>query len=67
MTILTEGVHAGEFLLAEANGHISRETVVVQSGENLVAGTVLGKITANGKYIAYSDGNADGSEVALGS
>ena len=32
----------------------------------LAAGTVVGKITASGKYVAYADGNADGSQTAAG-
>jgi len=60
----TEGAHAGEFLLSEGNGRISRETITLVSGQDLSAGTVIGKITASGKYTAYADGNVDGSEVA---
>lgn len=44
----------------------SREKVTVLSGENLVSGAVVGKITASGKVVAYNDGNNDGSEVAYG-
>lgn len=56
--MLTEQKRAGEFLIAEGNGSISREKVVVVSGAGvLVPGTVLGKITASGKYDAYD--NAD--------
>ncbi len=60
----TEGTRAGEFLLSEGNGAISRESVTLISGQDLVAGTVLGKITASGKYTAYSDVASNGSEVA---
>ena len=59
-----EGKRAGEFLLSEGNGAISREQVTLITGQNLVAGTVLGKITASSKYTAYADGAVDGSEVA---
>lgn len=63
---LTESLNSGEFLLAEGNGSISREAVTIASGQNLVAGTVVGKITASGKYTAYDDDNADGSQTAAG-
>lgn len=54
-----------EFLLIEANGTLSREQITVVSGAGaLGAGTVLGKITASGKYTAYDDDNVDGSETA---
>ncbi|WAR42927.1 head decoration protein [Methylomonas rapida] len=45
MTTLTEGRHAGEFLVSEGRGWISREGVVIDVGENLQAGDVLGQIT----------------------
>lgn len=51
MTVLTEGRHAGEFMVSEANNTRSRETGTVVSGQNLVAGQVVqfdndGKLTA---------------------
>ncbi|MCP5196988.1 MAG: head decoration protein [Gammaproteobacteria bacterium] len=45
--------------------HLSRETLTLVSGAGLVkAGTVLGQITASGKYTPYDDGFSDGSETA---
>lgn len=47
MTIKIEGVHAGEFLLSEANGTRSREEVVICAGSGkLAAGTLIAQITA---------------------
>lgn len=66
MAIQNETTHAGEFLLSEGNGNISREQVVIASGENLAAGAVVGKITASGKYVAYNDAGVAGEEVAAG-
>jgi len=66
MTTLNESVHAGEFLLSEGNGLISREAVTIAEGQNLVAGTVVAKVTASGKYVAQAAGGDDGSEVAAG-
>lgn len=64
--MLTETSHAGEFLYAEANGTLSRERIVIASGEGeLKAGTVLGKL-AGGKYAAYDNAAADGSQTAVG-
>lgn len=40
-------------------------SVTIDTGD-LAAGTVLGKITASGKYVAYNDGASNGSEVAVG-
>ncbi len=53
------------FLLSEAPGTLSRETVTVVSGAGVVeAGTVLGKITASGKYEPYDNTANTGIEVA---
>lgn len=56
-----------EFVLTEARGQRSRENiVVVQTGAEILSGTVLGKITASGKYKPYSNAASDGTEVAAG-
>ncbi len=39
--VFTEGAHAGEFILSEANGQRSRENGTLLSGLNLAAGTPL--------------------------
>lgn len=53
MSIKTEGVHAGEFLLSEANGSRSRENIVIAGGAGkLVAGTILAAITAANALVA---------------
>ncbi len=65
--MLTQGKNTAEFMLSEGNGSISREQVVISSAAGaLVPGTVLGKITVGGEYVAYSNGASDGSEVAAG-
>ena len=62
--MLIEKSRAGQFLLAEANGTLSRERIVVASGQGVCpVGQVLGKITATGEYGKYS--NAD-TETGLG-
>lgn len=64
--MLTETSHAGEFILAEANGTLSREEIVISSGEGVLkAGTVLGKL-ASGEYAAYDNAASDGSQTAVG-
>lgn len=41
--------------------------VTVASGADLAEGTILGKIAASGKYVAYDDdGSDDGRRVAVG-
>jgi len=61
----TEQNRAGEFLISEGNGDISREVVTVVAGHDMKAGTLLGKVTASGKYAPYVAGNSDGTETAV--
>jgi len=69
MTTFTEGRHAAEFILSEANGQRSRDNVTVYGGftgaATLKAGTVLGKITSGGKYAASAASGSDGSQTAI--
>lgn len=67
MTVLTQGNESYEFLLSEANGMRSRSqvTVTIAGGVALPSGTVLGKITATGKFVKYDEaGTDDGRRVA---
>ncbi len=66
MTVFNEGRYAGEFLLSEANGSLSREVVTVASGSGVIApGTVLGKLTSGGKYVPSPATGSDGSQTAV--
>lgn len=61
----TDHLGAGAFIKFEQGGDLSREAITIVSGSGaLLAGTVLGKVTATGKYRPYDDNNTDGSEVA---
>lgn len=65
MTATTESKRDLAFLVSEAPGTLSRETVTIASGAGaLPAGRVLGKVTSSGEYISYDDDNDDGSETA---
>ncbi|MEM1113273.1 MAG: head decoration protein [Pseudomonadota bacterium] len=66
MQKFTEPRHRGEHVISEANGSLSREEGVLVTGQNLVVGTVLGKITASGSYTAFNQDASDGSQVAAG-
>lgn len=66
MTVFTEGRQPGEFLLTEANGQRSRENITVASGAGIIApGSILGIVTASGKYVLSPDTGADGSQTAV--
>ena len=67
MTTLTEGKHAGGFLVWEVLRDYTRETVTVASGAGkLEPGTVLGKITTGGKYTGLAPAATNGSQNAAG-
>ena len=65
MTTLTEGKHAGGFLVWEVLRDYTRETITVASGAGkLEPGTVLGKITTGGKYTGLAPAATNGSQNA---
>lgn len=67
MATFNEPVRPLEFLQTEANGQISREKVsIAAAAPAMVAGTVLGRITASGLWTVYNNGAVDGTEVARG-
>ena len=63
--VLTEGRHTGGFLVWEALRDYCREVVTITGGV-LEPGTVLGRITASGKYAAHDPAALDGTETAVG-
>ena len=67
MTVLNETPHDGNFILSEDDeGRLSRDNVVIASGAGaLLPGTVLGKLTASGKFVPSPETAADGSEAAV--
>ena len=67
MTTLTEGKHAGGFLIWEVLRDYTRETVTIASGAGKIApGTVMGKITTGGKYTGLAPAASNGSQTATG-
>jgi hypothetical protein len=56
MTMITEGPHAGDYLLSESNGALSREAGVIAAGAALVAGTVLGQLTKDAPALSKVSG-----------
>lgn len=67
MPTLTETMREGEFIGELAMGvgyHVDVTTLI--TGQNLAAGTVVGKITASGKYTILAPGAATGEQAAAG-
>lgn len=61
----TQGNQNLEFLLSEANGERSRETVTITGSAAFGSGTVLGKITASGKFTAHDESATNGTQNAI--
>jgi hypothetical protein len=57
-----QGTYQPDNLIAGEFPRVARK-VTIGTGANLVAGAVLGKITASGKYILSASAAADGSQT----
>ena len=66
MSVLAEPLNLGDLLKYEAPNLYSRDRVTVASGQNLPLGTVLGIVTASGKYKQIDPSAEDGTQVAAG-
>ncbi|NNB26686.1 head decoration protein [Pseudomonas fragi] len=60
-----ESMHAGEFLLSEGAGNISREAINVAAGPALEPGQILGLVTATSEFAPYQPTAEDGTENAI--
>jgi hypothetical protein len=64
-TMSFTSVRAEEHVISEANGRQSREQIVLDvPAANVLAGTVLGKVTASGQYRPLDLEALTGEEVA---
>ena len=64
MPTLIKGPTLGDLLKYELNGNYNRETVTLKAGTNYALGSVLGKITASGKYRLSPAAQVAGDEGA---
>jgi len=60
------GIGPGSYIVSKANGYRSLETITLKEGENLIAGTLLGKVTDTGEFKRYDPDATDGSEHVAG-
>jgi hypothetical protein len=66
MASLLETSHAGEFLLSEAPGGRSRDSITVLSGQNLAAGAVVGRVNKGiGGIASAFAGTGNGTMTVL--
>lgn len=59
--------HSSEWLKHELDPELYREEITIPAGTgDLKTGTVLGSVTANGKYVPHVNGASDGTETPAG-
>lgn len=64
-TSQTRALTFSDVIKKEIDPDFSREEIIVASGAGVLAiGTVLGKISASGKYVLHNNAASDGSEAA---
>ena len=67
MATKTELSHDGEFILNEWDRNASRIEALLNTGENLEAGSVVGEVTASpGQYEIHDPDAVDGTETVAG-
>ena len=64
MTVLQQPATTGDVLKYEVNPNFTRETVTLLTGTAYPVGSVLGRITASGKYKLATHGGTDGAQTA---
>jgi hypothetical protein len=64
MPVLTMVPTLGDLLKYEINGNYCREVVTLKAGTNYALGSVLGQITASGKYRLSPNAEVTGDEGA---
>ena len=65
MPTLTQGPSQGDVVKIQFDPNYTNEAITLLLGTNYKAGSVLGKITASGKYKLAVVGAVDGSAVAV--
>lgn len=64
MTVLAQPPSTGDILKYEVNPNYTREEVTLLQGMPYPVGSVLGRITASGKYKLATSGGSDGAQTA---
>ncbi|WP_412508140.1 head decoration protein [Roseovarius sp. SYSU LYC5161] len=64
MSVLTQPPTMGDVLKYEVNPNYTRETVTLLAGTTFPVGSVLGRVTASGKYKLATSGGSDGAQNA---
>ena len=64
--VLTENRHAGGFMVSEAPGRYSRQSILIAANQNLIAGQILGMATKGDGSFAAGAGAAAGTNTGTG-
>ncbi|SNS29694.1 head decoration protein [Antarctobacter heliothermus] len=64
MTVLNQPLTMGDVLKYEVNPNYTRETITLLAGMPYPVGSILGRITASGKYKLATSGGSDGAQTA---
>lgn len=59
----TAGTYSPDYLVAGNHESLIGRKIIIANGNNLVRGSVIGKITASGKYVLSTSAATDGSET----
>lgn len=62
--MFTEKNHLGDLLLHEVHPRWTRQKTTLAAGDAAQLGTVLGRVTASGKYVPLAPTAIDGSQTA---
>ena len=65
MTVLTQPPSMGDVLKYEITPNYTREVITLLQGLPYPVGSVLGKITVNGKYTLATNSGSDGAQTAI--
>jgi len=65
VTVLNQPPSMGDILKYEVNPNYTRETITLLAGAAYPVGSVLGRITASGKYKLATSGGSDGAQTAI--
>ena len=64
MSVLHQPLTMGDVLKYEVNPNYTRETITLLAGMSYPVGSVLGRITASGKFKLATSGGSDGAQTA---
>jgi hypothetical protein len=65
MPVLTDQPSLGDVLKYEVNPNYTREVITLLQGQPYPVGSVLGRITASGKFKMATSGGNDGAQTAI--